>query len=209
MMSEWLNSAFKKSSARGLIWGALSMSTAFLTACMPPPPPQDISNVCHMFHQYPSWYRATKSVEKRWGVPIPVQMAILHQESKFDGSARPPRIWLLGIIPWKHPTTAYGYSQALDGTWDLYRRTEGSFFSSRTDFYDAVDFIGWYANLAHRQAHISRHNAYKLYLAYHEGIGGYQRGTYWHKHWLIPVAHKVSYRAALYKKQLSYCRSYR
>lgn len=177
-----------------------------LSGCMPPPPPSDLSNVCRIFKQYPSWYRAAKDVERRWWVPVPVQMAIMYQESKFDAYARPPRTKLLGVIPWKRPTTAYGYSQALDGTWALYRKSDGGFFASRTNFADAVDFIGWYANLAYRRAHIPRHNAYELYLAYHEGIGGYQHKTYLRKAWLMPVAHNVSYRAKLYKKQLAYCR---
>ncbi len=176
-----------------------------LTGCMAPPPPDNISNVCNIFHQYPSWYRAAKRVERRWAVPVPVQMAIMHQESKFDGYARPPRTKILGFIPWTRPTTALGYSQALNGTWDLYRKTEGGYFASRTNFADAVDFIGWYANMAYRLARVPRSDAFRLYLAYHEGIGGYQRGTYRYKRWLVPVAHKVSRRAALYKKQLVVC----
>ena len=59
--------------------------------------------------------------------------------------------------------------------------------------------------MAYRLARVPRRDAFKLYLAYHEGIGGYQRGTYRYKRWLVPVAHKVSRRAALYKKQLIVC----
>ena len=176
-----------------------------LSGCMPPPPPADVSNICHVFKQYPNWYRHAKSVERRWRVPVPVQMAIVHQESKFDGYARPPRTKLLWVIPWTRPTTAYGYSQALNGTWDGYRHSDGGFFASRTSFADAVDFIGWYANLANRKAGIPRSNAYALYLAYHEGIGGYQRKTYLRKHWLMPVARKVEQRARIYRAQMTYC----
>ncbi|HVT63328.1 MAG TPA: hypothetical protein VHD33_07590 [Legionellaceae bacterium] len=179
---------------------------SMITACMPPRQPSDVSNVCRIFKENPHWYRHAKSIEKRWWVPVHVQMAIVHQESKFDAYARPPRTKLFSIIPWKRPSTAYGYSQALNGTWALYRKSEGGFFASRTNFADALDFIGWYANQAHRRARIARSDAYSLYLAYHEGIGGYQRKTYMRKSWLPPVARKVAYRAELFRKQLAYCR---
>lgn len=180
-----------------------------LTGCMSiSHQPSDATNLCKIFNENPHWYRAAKSVERRWRVPVPVQMAILHQESHFVASARPPRTKLLAFIPWKRPSTAYGYSQALNGTWALYRNSAGGLFSSRTNFADAVDFIGWYANQAYRKAGIPRSNAYDLYLAYHEGIGGYQRKTYLRKGWLMPVARKVAYRAQIYRSQQAYCRRY-
>lgn len=176
-----------------------------LTSCVRSPP-SDVNNICHVFHQYPSWYRDALDVQRRWRVPIPVQMAIIHQESKFDAKARPGRMKLLWIIPWRRPSTAYGYTQALKNTWALYKRSSGSLFASRDDFTDGVDFIGWYANQAYVRAGIPRNNPYDLYLAYHEGIGGYQQKTYLRKKWLIPVAHKVSARAQLYQAQLARCR---
>ena len=177
-----------------------------LTGCMPPPPPQHIDHICHIFKQYPHWYHAAKDVEQRWHVPIAVQMAIIHQESKFNATAQPPRQRLLGFIPWKRPTSAYGYSQALNGTWALYKHSAGGLFVSRENFTDAVDFIGWYASIAHKRAHISRKNAYTLYLAYNEGVGGYQHKTYLHKFWLLHVAHKVKAKERLYSAQLRKCR---
>ena len=169
-------------------------------------PPSNLDNICHIFRQYPRWYSDTLDVQRRWLVPVSVQMAIIHQESKFDGRAKPPRTKLLGLIPWKRPSTAYGYSQALDGTWALYKRTNGGLLSSRTSFADGVDFIGWYANEAYKRAGISRADAYSLYLAYHEGIGGYQKKTYLKKSWLMPVARKVSARAQIYQAQLASCK---
>lgn len=176
-----------------------------LSGCMPPPPPQDLNNVCHIFKQYPHWHRDALDVQKRWKVPVSVQMAIIHQESKFNATAQPPRVKVLGVIPWRRPTTAYGYSQALNGTWALYKNSSGYLFSSRNRFSDAVDFIGWYANNAYRRAGISRKNAYDLYLAYHEGVGGYQKKTYLKKQWLPPVANKVRVRAMMYQAQLKRC----
>ncbi|MDX1838235.1 hypothetical protein DIZ81_10525 [Legionella taurinensis] len=169
--------------------------------------PSDVNNVCNIFKQYPGWYRASKDVERRWRVPVPVQMAIIHQESKFDAKATPPRGKLLWVIPWKRPSSAYGYTQALRSTWALYKKSQdgGNFWASRDSFTDGVDFIGWYANQANRRAHIPRYDAYNLYLAYHEGVGGYQRKTYLKKPWLIQVARKVKTRAQIYQAQLSRC----
>lgn len=184
----------------GIIFAAVT-----LTACVSRPP-SDVNNICNIFKQYPKWYRDAKDAERRWLVPVPVQMAIIHQESKFDATAQPPRKKLLWIIPWKRPSSAYGYTQALQSTWALYKKTNGSLFTNRSDFSDGVDFIGWYANQAYVKAGIPRTNAYALYLAYHEGVGGYQRKTYLRKPWLLTVAHKVEARSQLYAMQLNSCK---
>ena len=178
---------------------------SFLLAGCVSSPPGDVNNICNVFRAYPRWYADALDVQRRWRVPISVQMAIIHQESKFDATARPPRTKLLWVIPWVRPSTAYGYTQALQGTWALYKQSQGALFASRSNFADGVDFIGWYANFANVRAGIKRNDAYSLYLAYHEGVGGYLRRTYLNKGWLIPVAHKVSARAQLYQAQLASC----
>ena len=176
-----------------------------ISGCVTQPPPRDVNNLCGIFKQYPRWYHDAKDVERRWRVPVTVQMAIIHQESKFDANAQPERTKLLWIIPWSRPSTAYGYSQALRGTWALYKQSRGGVFATRDDFGDGVDFVGWYANEAYKRARISRKNTYKLYLAYHEGIGGYQQKTYLRKPWLVAVAHKVSAREKIYRAQMASC----
>ena len=75
-------------------------------------------------------------------MPVHVLMATIRIESGFEQRARPPRRKLLGFIPWTRASTAYGYSQALDGTWDEYRATTGNRGARRTNFSDAVDFVG-------------------------------------------------------------------
>lgn len=184
--------------------GVAFLITLTLSGCVTKPP-GNVDNVCQIFKQYPKWYHEAKDVERRWRVPVPVQMAIIHQESKFNGKARPERSKLLWIIPWTRPSTAYGYTQALNGTWARYKKTHGNVFSSRDDFGDGVDFIGWYANNAHKRAGINRGDAYALYLAYHEGVGGYLRKTYLKKRWLIAVARKVKAQAQFYQMQLASC----
>lgn len=175
----------------------------FLVGCAKPRP-DNIENICSIFYQYPDWYQDAKDVEKRWGVPVPVQMAIIYHESSFNARARPPRKKLLWIIPWKRPSSAYGYSQALKNTWKDYEAQTGE-SGKRHAFDDAVDFIGWYSNQVHRKLGIQPDNAYALYLAYHEGPGGYARRSYLSQPWLIALAHKVSYRADEYSRQLASC----
>ena len=176
-----------------------------LTACVSHPP-SDVNNICNIFRQYPKWYDDALKAERRWNIPVAIQMAIIHQESKFDAHARPPRKKILRVIPWKRPSSAYGYTQALHDTWKQYKQNNGSLFASREDFSDGVNFIGWYANQAYIRAKVSRTDAYPLYLAYHEGIGGYQRRTYLQKPWLITVARKVKARSQIYALQLNSCK---
>jgi len=164
-----------------------------------------MDDVCSIFYQYPSWYWAAKKTQSKWGMPISTQMAIIHQESRFNGTAKPPRERILWVIPWKRPTSAYGYSQALESTWNRYQRTTHNNGASRNDFADASDFIGWYGYQLHQKTGVSMSNTYGMYLAYHEGGGGYNRRTYQQKPWLMSVAKKVQDRAYLYRRQLRYC----
>lgn len=170
-------------------------------------PPKRVNNICKIFKEYPKWYWAAQDSQKKWGIPICAQMAIVHQESRFRAKAKPPRGKLLWVIPWKRPSSAYGYTQALNQTWEGYRRSASNGGADRDDFSDALDFVGWYGYQAHQKAGIDRRNTYALYLAYHEGIGGYQRGTYKNrkKTWLRKVAHNVQSRSNTYHSQLSRC----
>lgn len=179
--------------------------TFFLLASCATPRPDNVNDVCQIFKQYPKWYWAAQDVSVRWKVPIDIQMAIIHQESRFHAIAKPPRTKLLWVIPWKRPSSSYGYTQALDQTWHEYKDATGNYFASRDRFNSAVDFIGWYAYEAHKRAHISRRDPYRLYLAYHEGIGGYIKGTYRNKYWLQSVARKVQRQASRYRNQLAVC----
>jgi hypothetical protein len=85
-----------------------------------------------------------KRTERRWGVPVAVQMATIYQESKFIGNARTPQQYTLGVIPMGRQSSAYGYSQALDGTWEEYQKEYGGYRSRRDNIDHATDFMGWY-----------------------------------------------------------------
>jgi hypothetical protein len=168
--------------------------------------PRNIDNSCSIFNEKHRWYRQALDSEKRWGVPMSVQLAIIHQESRFYSRAKPPRRKILWVIPGPRPSSSYGYTQALTTTWSEYTRATGSWGADRNDFGDAVDFIGWYASRSARRNSIRRNDAYRLYLAYHEGDGGYRKGTYRKKPIIIRAAGKVRDRAAMYHRQLAGCR---
>lgn len=176
-----------------------------LAACVRTPP-RNVNDACAIFFEYDDWYDAVNDASRRWNVPPEVMLAIIHQESRFQGDVKPPRTRILWIIPWTRPSSAYGYAQATDGTWRRYRAATGNGGADRHDFDDAVDFVGWYVNENARRNAVPRNDAYRNYLAYHEGHGGYARGTYRSKPWLQRVARKVERRALGYRAQLEGCR---
>ena len=168
--------------------------------------PRNLDNACSIVKQRPAYLKAFKRTERRWGVPIHVQMATIHQESKFVGDARTPLRYTLGVIPMGRQSSAFGYSQALDATWKEYQRDTGKRRAQRDDIADATDFMGWYMNNSRDRIGIPLDDARNQYLAYHDGQTGYLRGTYKAKPWLLVVADKVAARAAMYEQQLARCR---
>lgn len=168
-------------------------------------PPADIDNLCAIFRAQDGWYGDAASSRDTWGSPIPVLMAIVRQESAFRADAKPPRRKFLGFIPGPRPSSAYGYPQAKDTTWAEYRDSAGNFWAERDDFGDAVDFVGWYNFQSGRRSNIPPGDPYRLYLAYHEGHGGFNRGSYLGKQWLLDTARRVEGRAADYQAQLATC----
>ncbi|MFS4438299.1 lytic transglycosylase [Paracoccaceae bacterium GXU_MW_L88] len=168
-------------------------------------PPSSVSNACVMKRERPHWFSALERNERRWGVPVHVQLATIWQESKFVGDARPPHKYALGFIPMGRRSSALGYSQALDGTWDEYVQQAGRRGASRTRFSDAIDFMGWYMDRTERINGIPKWDAYNQYLAYHEGNTGFRNKSYLRKSWLPPVARGVAAQAVNYELQLRSC----
>jgi hypothetical protein len=168
-------------------------------------PPRNTSDACSIFTEKDDWYEASQDAYKKWGVPVHVQLAIIHQESQFVHDAKPPRGKLFWFIPWFRSSSAYGYAQAKDSTWDWYRKRSGNTWADRDDFDDAVDFVGWYCNMSAHMLKISKWDAYHQYLAYHEGQGGYKRKTYQKKPWLLKVARNVDNNAKRYRAQIGRC----
>jgi hypothetical protein len=168
-------------------------------------PPEDRENICEIFYEKSGWYDDARDSQRRWGTSIPVMMSIIYQESGFRGRAKPPRKKILWVIPGPRPASAYGYSQATDDTWRAYKQATGGWGADRNNFEDAIDFIGWYNDQSFRRNNIQKTDAYSLYLAYHEGQGGFAKRSFRNKTWLKDVATKVSARARVYQSQLNGC----
>ena len=169
---------------------SVSLSAGLLSACVSTPP-RNIADVCDIFEDRRSWYRAAVEAEKRWDIPVAVNMAFIYQESSFRARAKPERSRILWIFPGPRPSSAYGYAQALDSTWAEYEHNSGNRRASRSNFGDAIDLVGWYNANSRRISSIGASDARNLYFAYHEGNGGYQSGTFREKQWLIDAANNV------------------
>ncbi len=169
-------------------------------------PPSRLNDACSIAREKPDYIKAFKSTERKWGVPVHVQMATIYQESRYRHDARTPHKYVLGVIPMGRQSSAYGFSQALDGTWEQYQRETGKRRAKRDRIRDASDFIGWYMNKSYERNGIHPSDTRNQYLAYHEGHTGFARGSYNGKSWLLNVANDVDARAQLYQAQLAGCR---
>jgi hypothetical protein len=169
-------------------------------------PPSNVVDACRMQSERPHWFKAMKRTEAKWGIPVSLQLATISRESSFVSDARPMMkkkgFFFTREVP---RSSALGYAQAIDGTWEWYLRDTGRRRADRTDFADSSDFIGWYMNLNSRVNGVPTSDAYNQYLAYHEGKAGFARGTYLRKAWLPPVARDVQAWSARYDSQLRMC----
>ena len=167
--------------------------------------PSNTANSCNIFNERYFWYKHTKKVEQKWGTPIYIQLAIIKMESDFDWLAKPPRRKIFKVVPYKRQSSSFGYSQAIKGTWEQYKKETGNKLATRARFKDSVDFIGWYTNKTESILKISKKNAFKQYLAYHEGWGNFK--NYKKNKKVIVLAKKVEKQSNIYKKQLKKCSS--
>ncbi len=184
--------------------GVVTMLLIGLGGCATAPP-KDPENICNIFTEHRSWYQAAVKTRDKWGVPLHVPMAMMYQESMFKHNAAPPMQYFLGFIPTGRASTAYGYAQALTTTWGDYQQETGNRWGERDNFADAHDFMGWYIAKSHQLNGVSKWDAYRQYLNYHEGWGGYRRGTHQNKAWLLQTSARVDARAKRYASQLQGC----
>lgn len=172
--------------------------------------PHSINNVCAVFEQQDgwitNWQRSAKAAERQHGIPMAILMATIRKESGFQSNARPPRTKLLGFIPWKRQSSAYGYAQALDGTWEQYKRERGGFSASRSKFADAVDFVGWYHGKTVSTYGVAPNDAYSLYLAYYSGWSAFGKGSWRSNASLKRTARDTALMAQSYERQMASCR---
>ena len=181
----------------------LVFSILFISACSSVP--KNTSSSCSIFNERYLWYKHAKKTEEKWGTPIYVQLAIIKMESDFDWLAKPARQKIFKVIPFKRPSSSFGYSQAVKGTWEQYKKETGNKLATRVRFKDSVDFIGWYTNKTENILKISKKDAFKQYLAYHEGWGNFK--NYKKNKKVIGLAKKVEKQSKIYKQQLLKCKN--
>ena len=202
---QWHGRARKGSGLR-LVAVLLGGAVAVLAAGCATSPPESQGDICAVFEQETDWYDYARKSARKWGTPIHVQMAFVRHESSYRGDAKPARkkFW---FIPLGRASSAKGYAQAKDPVWGEYQEERGRLFRSRGDMEDALDFIGWYNHKTWKELGVSRRDAHNLYLAYHEGRGGYRRGTWKKKPGVQRTAARVAETAARYQAQLARCES--
>ena len=165
--------------------------------------PKNTADGCSIFSERYLWYKHAKKTEQKWGTPIYIQLAFIKKESDFDWLARPERLKIFKIIPYRSPSSSFGYSQAVKRTWKQYKEETNNKLATRTRFKDSVDFIGWYTNKTEKLLKISKKDAFRQYIAYHEGWGNYKK--YKEKPKVILLAKKVQQQSDKYKRQLNKC----
>lgn len=77
--------------------------------------------------------------------------------------------------------------------------------AKRSDFADAVHFVGWYHYQSHVRNGIPLNDAYHLYLAYYAGHGGYSRGVWKNKPYMQRSARRAAAMADQYRAQMARC----
>ena len=165
--------------------------------------PKNTADGCSIFSEKYLWYKHAKKTEQKWGTPIYIQLAIIKMESDFDWLAKPERQKIFKVIPYKRPSSSFGYSQAVKGTWKQYKEETNNKLATRTRFKDSVDFIGWYTSKTEKILKISKKDAFRQYIAYHEGWGNYK--NYKKNQKIILLAKKVEKQSEKYKNQLLKC----
>ena len=175
----------------------------FITSCVGVPKNQE--DACSILKQKKSWRSALKKTQRKWGISAGMQLAFIKTESNFRSTARTERKYFLGLIPSGRISSAYGYSQALDGTWNEYKKRTGNRYHRRSNFAHSTNFIGWYVDKSSNLLGISKNNAYLQYLAYHQGQAGFKTGAYKSKSGLLKVAKKTAYNKKLFDGQLKKC----
>jgi len=167
-------------------------------------PPRQQHDLCAVFEQHPKWYDYARASEDKWGIPAHILMAFVHHESGYRHNAKPPFEWFL-LIPLGRASSAKGYAQIQDPAWQDYKQSNGGLFKSRSNMQDALDFVGWYNHKSNQTLGISKWDPKNLYLAYHEGHGGYRSGSHHKKKWLLNTAESVDHTAREYGAQLRRC----
>jgi hypothetical protein len=168
--------------------------------------PKYPQNACKIFGENYLWYKSVKKSSEKYGAPIHVILSFVNKESGFNRWAKPPRQKLFKIIPYKRPSSSFGYSQAVNKTWELYKQETNNKLALRTRFKDSVNFIGWYIKKTNKINKIPLDDSYRQYLNYYLGWGNYAKKTYKTDTKAIHYAKNVEKQSKVYKNQLRECK---
>ena len=148
----------------------------FLASCSSVP--KHPSNACKIFSEKYLWYKHIKKSSEVYGAKTHIILAFVKKESGFNRWAKPKRTKLFKIIPYKRPSSSFGYSQAVEKTWELYKQETNNPLALRTRFKDSAMFIGWYMSKTNKINKIPFNDSYRQYLNYYLGWGSYAKKTY-------------------------------
>ena len=162
-------------------------------------------NACKIFGENYLWYKSVKKSSETYGAPIYVILAFVNKESGFNRWAKPKRTKIFKVVPYKRPSSSFGYSQAVKKTWELYKKETGNTLALRTRFKDSVMFIGWYMNKTNIINKIPMGDPYRQYLNYYLGWGNYAKKVYKTDKKAIIFAKSVEKQSKIYKNQLKEC----
>ena len=177
----------------------------FLVSCSSVPKyPQ---NACKIFGEKYSYLKYTRAASKKWNVPISSILAVINKESGFRRFAKPKRTKLFKIIPYRRPSSSLGFSQAVNKTWDLYKKENNKPIALRISFKNSSDFIGWYFWKTNKINKVSLKDTRNMYLNYYLGWGAYKNKAYEKDKKAIIFAKSVEKQAKIYKIQLQECKS--
>jgi hypothetical protein len=175
----------------------------FLTFCSSVP--KYPNNACKIFAENYLWYKHIKNSSEIYGAPMHIILAFVYRESGFNRWAKPKRTKLFKIVPYKRPSSSFGYSQAVKKTWELYKTDTGNALALRTRFKDSVMFIGWYIAKTNKINKIPLNDSYRQYLNYYLGWGNFAKKVYKTDKKSIIFAKKVEKQSKIYKSQLREC----
>ena len=175
----------------------------FLVSCSSVP--KYPANACKIFGEKYLWYKHAKKSSKVYNVPIHIILAFINKESGFNRWAKPKRTKLFKIVPYKRPSSSFGYSQAVKKTWELYKTETDNPLALRTRFKDSVYFISWYISKTNKINKIPLNDAYRQYLNYYLGWGNYANKLYKSDKKAIIFAKSVQKQSKIYKNQLKEC----
>ena len=168
--------------------------------------PKYPANACKIFGERYLWYKHTKKSSEVYGAPMHIILAFVNKESGFNRWAKPKRTKLFKIVPYKRPSSSFGYSQAVNKTWDQYKKETNNPLALRSRFKDSVLFIGWYINKTNKINKVPLNDPYRQYLNYYLGWGNYSKKVYKTDKKAIIFAKKVEQQSKIYKNQLKECK---